>query len=299
MDKNVTVVGGSGAMGRWFGQYYRDKGCRVVLNARNRERLEGVSRDLGVECDTELRSAVSDADIVVVSVPIRATVDVLGKCARNMKEGALLFEVASVKGDIPEALRSIERETGVRCASVHPMFGGGAKTLEGHKVVVLPLAGPALSDAEESLVGLFEGDGAEVLVTTPETHDQLIALTLSATHFVNIAFGTLLRQSGQDLEEASTLGGTTFTLQKTMAEAVFQESAEVYAQIQFENPYYLKSMKEFQDWFSEYIARLEGGDYDWFKADFGSTREFLGTDPEFQGAYSKFYDMFGAIKKES
>ncbi|GAB4317913.1 MAG: hypothetical protein Kow0069_20820 [Promethearchaeota archaeon] len=295
----AVVVGGSGAMGRWFAAYLKKKGYRVVLVARNVGRLVVAAEELGVEYSEALEGdlAVPAADLVVVSVPVRSTGPVMERCARLAKPGTHLVEVASVKGDLPELARRLEEEHGVHCACVHPMFGPGAESLAGRTVVFVPLHPESdPSPAEARLLEWCRSEGANVVFSTASRHDRAVATTLCATHFVNLAFGALVSFSGLSLEELGRFAGTTFAAQKTVSMAVFQESPEAYAQIQFENEAFVEALDEFAGWVREYAEAARKGDYGWFVEQFARARRHLERDPGFELAYRRFYAMVDAAR---
>ncbi|MBS7288688.1 MAG: prephenate dehydrogenase/arogenate dehydrogenase family protein, partial [Candidatus Freyarchaeota archaeon] len=182
----VAILGGTGRMGTWFARYFKGRGCDVVVWARTVERLVRVAEEVGVEYDVEAEGAVRGADLVVVSVPISAVPEAVRRVSPGVKRGAILFDVASVKGEIPEVLRVEGDRHGYRAVSVHPMFGPGAKDIMGQRIVVIPLRGH--EEAARWLADYFKEDGAVVMFSDAETHDRMVALTLALPHFINILF---------------------------------------------------------------------------------------------------------------
>jgi len=104
---NITIIGGSGALGSWFGKWFVDHGFKVILHGRNKERLLKAGDNSGAMFTQDLVEAVKDADLIMVSVPIIKTPDLLFKVSEHAKKGAILFDVASVKGKITDALEKI------------------------------------------------------------------------------------------------------------------------------------------------------------------------------------------------
>ncbi len=296
MFSTITIIGGSGAMGVWFAHYFKEKSARVILNARNHEKLSTAAETLGVEAQPDFDLAVRDADLVLISVPIRAIQEIIRKTAPKMKKDAILMEIASVKGEIPLVLREMQQNYPITCACVHPMFGGGAKSMEDHRIVFIPVEGNVLSPTETQLADLFQTDGATLLVTNASTHDELVAITLATSHFINIAFGAILTSTDKDPEEIASLSGTTFQLQKTLFQAVMHESPEVYAQIELENPNFLQYLEKFQDWLGKFVTLVKNRDYKRFQEIFSTIQSISQGDPTFEDAYSRFYKMVDALK---
>jgi len=289
----VTILGGTGRMGAWFARYFKEKGCRVVIWARTVERLVKVAEDVGAEYKLEAEEAVNDADMVMVSVPISVVPETVKKVSPYVKKGAILFDVASVKGVIPEVLRVEGDKNGYRTASVHPMFGPGARGIKGQKIVVIPVRGH--EDAAKWLADYFAEDGANVMFSDAETHDRMVALTLALPHFVNIFFALLLSESGEKPEFVRKFSGTTFSLQLTISESVLQESPDVYAEIQMENEKFKETLRRGEELFKRLSGAVLSGDKNEFVKQFLKAREWTLKDEESGRAYQKMYRMIEAL----
>lgn len=283
MEKRVAILGGTGRMGRWFTRFFMGKGYDVVISGRSLERARIVAEEMHVQAAASNSDAVRGADVVVVATPIEATAKSIRAAKGAFKRGAIVFDIASVKGNIPEALREAA-SAGVRALSIHPLFGPGATTLSGRKVIVIPIT------QDERLVEwakkLFEDDGAEVyIVTSGEEHDQMVAITLSLTHFVNIVLAKVLAR--RDIREVKKFAGTTFTLQLTLIEAILTEDPRLYYTIEGQNPKFKGVLDEFLQAMRDTAETLE--DREAYVKAFVKARSCLAGDTGFSKAYERFY----------
>ena len=57
LEKSITIIGGSGGMGRVFGRYFKHHDFKVTLHARNEEKLHDAAEDLGVNYELDLKKA--------------------------------------------------------------------------------------------------------------------------------------------------------------------------------------------------------------------------------------------------
>ena len=292
--ERVAVVGGTGKMGRWFAKFFRDKGFQVVISGRFPEKTAKVAEDIGVGYASSNSGAVQNADIVVVATPIEVTAEVILEVANYMKKGSTLFDIASVKKGIVEAL-SKAQQRGIRTISVHPLFGPGARGVYGKGVAIIPVGNdPELT---RLISKLFEEYGAVVgVIDDAEAHDRIIASTLALPHFLNILFGKVL--STTNLEELRKFGGTTFSLQLLIAESVFSEDPGLYSSIQIKNDHFRGLLKAFIDSAEELSRIIRDGDAERFTEVFGEVRSFLSKDPAFKDSYSLFYKALEAISVE-
>ena len=86
----------------------------------------------------------------------------------------------------------------------------------------------AVSEAKE----LFNNDSANIIVTTVEKHDELMAYAMALAHASNIAFFTALRMSGIPFDSLKGAASTTFNRTMAVSEDVSKEDASLYYAIQ-------------------------------------------------------------------
>jgi prephenate dehydrogenase len=288
MAKKVAILGGTGKMGRWLSQFLKKKGFDVAIHSRSQQRAANAARELEVRYLKSI-DAVHDVDMVIISTTISSTPKVIRRVSKKMQPNAILFDVASVKGEIIDALKEAQTR-GVRAISVHPMFGPGAKSLDGKHVILIPISDDqALID---EILDLFE-EAETHIVSSGKAHDAMIALTLSLPHFLNVVFGKTLTQA--DINEMRKFAGTTLTLQLLVAEAVYTEDPDLYYEIQSQNTAFLKVLDDFLDITREIASTIRRKDRESFVKAFEEARTTLAKDPDFVSAYRRFYTAFEAI----
>ncbi|MFH0748353.1 MAG: prephenate dehydrogenase/arogenate dehydrogenase family protein [Candidatus Bathyarchaeota archaeon] len=284
----LVILGGTGKMGRWLAKFLKNKGYDVAIHSRSPERAATTSKELQVKYIKSL-DEVQDADIVIVSTSLSSTADVIRDVSKRMKPNSILFDLASVKGGIIEALEEA-KSRGIRAISVHPMFGPGTTSLEGKHVLVVPIG----TDSEliNEITNLFEGVETHLL-PSGEVHDTMIALTLSLSHFINIVFGQTLSHS--NIRELFKFAGTTFTLQLLLTEAVFSEDPDLYYEIQSQNVVFGKTLDVFIKSVKDVALTIKKKDRKSFVNYFNQARSSLSKDPNFPKAYIRFYKAYEAI----
>jgi prephenate dehydrogenase len=275
----------------------------VTLYGRNIDRLQQTAKEIGVHSISDLRLAVQASQVIFVSVPIPETIPVIKSIIPFLLPDSLIIEVTSIKSGIIPALRNIIEEgaTSIHFLSLHPMFGGGAPSLKGRKILFVTFNDDRFGF--ELLWDSFAQHEALCLETSFKEHDAMMAKVLSCSHFVNLAFLELIRQDFTSIEDVTEdkiqvsldqlikIGGTTFGLQKTIAEAVLQEKPEIYGPIQMENPYFLQHLKNFRSFLDEYITMIQNKDQMAFSEFFEGLRKFAKSDIKFEKAYEIFYEF--------
>ena len=298
--KNITIIGGSGKLGVWFAQWFIEHGFNVILHGRNKEKLISAGNVTGAMFTQDLESAVKDADIIMVSIPIKNTPKMLETVSNYAKKGALIFDVASIKGSvIPTTFEKISAEKEILCASIHPMFGPGSKGLKDKTIIFAELPNGVDSESLKILEKIFTMDKADLPVIKSckaDEHDKMMGLTLGLPHALNIIFMDILSKSGIPLEKISNFSGTTFRIQKILSESVIQESPEIYSQIQMENHEFRSIKKLILDSTGEYSKILNSNDFESFERLFKKLNKYSAPDIDYKDSYDKFYKFIKALK---
>ncbi len=288
----VAILGGTGGMGRWFATYFRDKAFDVILSGRFPEKTAKAARELGVGYAASDVAAVRDADMVVVSTPIEVTATTIQAVASHMRKGAILYDLASVKGDVIEALTQAAA-LGLRALSVHPLYGPGAPSMQGQRVLLIPVA--ADHQVVNEMAQLFQGDGGIThVLASGLVHDKMMALTLGLPHFLNILFARVL--AGDDIRDVKTFAGTTFTLQLLLAESVLSQDPHLYYAIQSQNPAFTDLLTTIRTSLDELASAVMRKDNPRFTTLFQDAATALAQDPGFSTAYQRFYQALNASR---
>lgn len=220
----VLVVGGAGGMGRWTCRFLGGQGhaVRVFDTGRGRSPFPRARK---------LAPSAAWADLIVLAVPMSACPAVLRELAA-LRPAGVVAEMCSLKAHLKPALDHA-RSCGVRCVSYHPMFGPGAATLSGKKVLFCREGNPE----DVALVrGLFEGTSAELHDVGLEEHDRLMARVLGLVHLSNIALARALQRCGIGAARLEAAEGVTFRKQMDTTAEVVRENPALYFEIQKLNP---------------------------------------------------------------
>ncbi len=215
MKKKVTVLGAGGKMGQWFTKYFANKNFEVTGYDPENKIL---GKDIIIS--DSLVGGILKADYVVLSTPTRRTPEIIRLIAKEMKRGTYLIEISTEKYKEAASLAKMPAKINPIC--IHPMFGPGIKTIKGQNIILVPI-----KDAKNELAvakSLFEGANF-VTIDTVE-HDKKIAVILGLTHLVNLVFAKIISKD-EKMHLTEKMSGTTFRVQKTLAESIMTESPEL------------------------------------------------------------------------
>ncbi|MBP9842347.1 MAG: prephenate dehydrogenase/arogenate dehydrogenase family protein [Simkaniaceae bacterium] len=178
--------------------------------------------------DKETLDLIPRVDVLMIGVPIQDTLEILEKIAPLMREDQLLLDITSLKMAPCAAMLK------AKCSVIgmHPLFGPSIDTLQGKHLAFCPVRpGPW----KEIVLSWFQG--AEIIETTPEHHDEMMAMTQALVHFINMAFITLLKEK-MPLKELSPFATPTYDMQLNLARRILSGSPALYASIQRENSFF-------------------------------------------------------------
>jgi chorismate mutase/prephenate dehydrogenase len=266
--KSVVIVGGQGAMGGVLARMFRELGHRVELADLDTPRS-----------GTEL---VAAADVVVISVPIAVTEDVIRELGPKLRPDALLFDVTSIKtGPLAAMLASTQASV----VGTHPMFGPGAHSLLGQRVVVCKGRGDAW---HRWLLGSFRARGLVVTEAGADEHDRAMALVQVLTHFQTQVFGLALARSGVPLGQSRRFTSPAYLMELYVAARHFAQAADLYGPIEMRNPATREVTAQFRHAAQELSEILENKDQARFEAVFHEVRAFFGEFAEEATEQSRF-----------
>jgi prephenate dehydrogenase len=215
VKKKITVIGAGGQMGQWFTSYFAEKDFEVTGHDS-----ENKVTGKGIIVSDSLVGAILKADYVVLCTPTRRTPEIIRLIAKEMKRGTYLIEISSQKSKVVSSLMKMPDKINPIC--IHPMFGPGIKNVKGKNIISIPI-----KDAKKELTvvkSLFEG--ANFVTIDAIEHDKKIAVILGLTHMMNLVFANII---SKDEKTALTekMSGSTFKVQKILAESIMTESPEL------------------------------------------------------------------------
>jgi prephenate dehydrogenase len=210
-DISVGIIGGTGGMGRWFADLLEKEGHTVHVSGR---KTKLSSDDLARICN-----------VVVVSVPISATAEVIKQVGPLLNKDKLFMDLTSLKREPVELMLA---NTWAEVIGCHPLFGPAIKESEGQNVVLCPGRG---TNWYPWLKGLFNKNGFNVLERTAAEHDEMMSIVQVLNHLNTISLGLALMETGQPLDELGKFSTPIFRAKLDIVKKLFTEGPGLYADI--------------------------------------------------------------------
>jgi prephenate dehydrogenase len=284
----VVIIGGYGKMGRWFARALRaEAGLDVTIAGRDEAKLREAAQQLGV-ASAPAAEAVKYADAVILSLPIVSFEATCKELAPAIRHGQYIFDVTSIKARPVEIMHKYFK--GCLTLGTHPMFGPGAASVQGQRFVLTP------TNAEERALAVIirrylEERSAKAAIMTPAEHDELMAIVLGLSHFIALVSADTLLGLGK-LKESGAVGGTTYRLLLTLAQAVCSEDPEFYSALQMNLPGLAEIEKAFLAKAAVWADMVKAGDRHGFAERMKDLKlKFSQEEPGFEDAYNNLYRL--------
>ena len=216
MHRKIGIIGGTGGMGSLFSNVFTSMGHSVTVASRH----TAVTPE---DC-------AANNDIVIVTVPIKNTIDVIRQIAPLVKQDSLLMDFTSLKK------REVDAMLENSCCEVigcHPVFGPSVADLYNQVIVLTPARGEKwLSE----ITAIFKTAGALIEISTPEKHDEVMAIVQGLIHFTAITLVNTMRKMNAVPEEIDKFASPVYRMRVDFAERILNQNPELYADIAISNP---------------------------------------------------------------
>jgi len=190
---NRVALIGIGLIGSSLARAIRKHGLasHIAISTRSVDTLsKAKALKLGDSYSQDAAQAVQDADLVVVCTPMGAYEAVAKAMAPNLKAGAIVSDVGSVKAS---AINDIfpHLPDGVHLVPGHPIAGtehsgpeaGYAGLFPGHWCILTPQDDTNV-EATDKVKALWLAVGANVEIMSPQHHDRVLAITSHLPHLI-------------------------------------------------------------------------------------------------------------------
>ncbi len=152
-------------------------GGSIFKALQDKYELVGVSSSVKRENVSTDYKILEDCDLVFVCTPMNAILEVLDKLENVLSEKTIVTDVCSLKGFV------CKKSYSYKFIPSHPMAGtensgwdsSFPELFQNAKWVITPI-NKAFSKEQKALESVIEDLGANIVVTTPEEHDEAVAL---------------------------------------------------------------------------------------------------------------------------
>jgi len=255
--KHILFVGGEGGMGSLYKKFAENSGHVVYsIDKSNWYQLDEMAPKL---------------DLVIVTVPIRVTENVIRRLAPKLKKETILADFTSNKSEPLKAM--LDAHPGP-VVGLHPMHGPSVPNLSKQLMVVC--AGRESEKAEwfKEQCRLW---GMRVIDAEPEKHDHVMNLVQGLRHFVALLHGSFMKEYDLNPEEMLEYSSPIYRAELMMTGRIFAQDAELYADIVFANKERRELLLSFFNHQKKLLEMVEKDDKAGFIKEFESVTDFFGS----------------------
>ena len=196
MIDKLTIIG-VGLIGSSLSLALKQAGAvgQVTGFGRNQQNLaRGIELGVLDNFADSIEASVSDADVIVVAVPLGAMRQVFTALKPAIKQGAIITDVGSAKGSVVTAARAELGALFPRFVPGHPIAGteksgveaGFASLYQKRRVIMTPLP-QTDQDAISVIDEMWRHCGSIIEYLSVEHHDKVLAATSHLPHMLAYA----------------------------------------------------------------------------------------------------------------
>ncbi|RBW63870.1 bifunctional chorismate mutase/prephenate dehydrogenase [Vibrionales bacterium C3R12] len=253
--RSVVIIGGNGQLGGLFGRMFNLSGYDVKV--------------LGSQDWHKADELLSDAGLVVVTVPIHLTEGVIEKLG-NLPDDCILCDLTSIKSKPVQSMLAVHNGPVV---GLHPMFGPDVPSLAKQVIVYCDGRG---EESYQWLLKQFSIWGASLCQIEAGEHDHGMTLIQALRHFTSFAYGLHLSKENPNIDQLLKLSSPIYRLELAMVGRLFGQDPNLYGDIILASQDNIDMIKRFHQSFGEAIKVLDGHDKEAFVDNFNQVSDWFG-----------------------
>lgn len=196
------------------------------------------ARELGIIDEIAGFDELKKADVVIVSVPVDAAIEVTKKVLDEIGENTLVFDTGSTKAKLCEAIANHPRRRNFLAA--HPISGteysgptAAMKDLYREKTNIICEVEKTAFRLQEKALEIFQKLGMRIRYMDPQAHDRHIAYVSHLSHISSFMLGKTVLEKEKNERDIFDLAGSGFASTVRLAKSspamwspIFQQNKE-------------------------------------------------------------------------
>jgi prephenate dehydrogenase len=256
MKYSVGIIGGKGIMGSFFRKIFEKNNVKTFIWSRSSK--------------LSLRDFCSLPDIIMISVPIDKTIDIIKKVASFINNNQCICDITSIKKSVLDEMKKSNKPY----FGMHPMFAPPISGLMNGQNIIF-CSGNAL-DQEIFFKNIFKKEKAVLLQMTGIEHDKIMSIVQGLSHFLDICFIQTLHRANIDLDKIFASRSPAYALKMMLAGRTLAQDSNLYGNIQIKNAENLLTLKNFFEESEKLFDIIKNKDLKKFSALFNNQKFFLG-----------------------
>ena len=212
----ITIIG-IGLIGGSMAISLKENGFaqRIIGVDKSQENLDKAVRRRLIDEDMDLENAVKESDIIIISIPVNAMLQVLPKVL-DLVENQVVIDVGSTKFELKECVKNHPKRA--QYIGTHPMAGtehsgpeAAIPNLFNQKTTVICDAEQAKDEALELVKKMYNSMEMKVLYMDAESHDMHTAYISHISHISSFALALTVLEKEKDEKPVPFVGDYFFS----------------------------------------------------------------------------------------
>ena len=165
-------------------------GADISYEILNRAKAQGVIDEILTEDN------YAEADVSFICLYPQTTMDFIDNNISAFKKNSIVCDVCGVKASVVEHVTRLTEKHNIRYVGAHPMagkeFGGYDNSTErlfvGANFIITPVPESDENAVKQIALLAVEMGAGQIIKTSPENHDRIIAYTSQLAHIVSSAY---------------------------------------------------------------------------------------------------------------
>lgn len=260
--RSIIIIGGRGQMGQFFYKMLILSGYKV--------------RILDKDDWLDAKSMLTDAGMILISVPIHMVANVVSKLPQ-LPYDCIIVDISSTKR-MP--LKVILDAHNGPVLGLHPMFSPDHGSMV--KQVMIYCEG-RYPEAYRWLLEQIKLWGARLYYCDPIEHDQYMSLVQGLCHFITFVMGYHLFKENVDLKKLLFFSSPIFRLELITVGRLFAQNPQLYADIIMESKNNILIIKRYYKRLGKILMLLERHN---------NKKEFIDQFKKIKHWLSRYVDVF-------
>ena len=258
MNKKICIVGGNGEMGQMtqhiFSKYLPEYKLTIFT-----------------ESDwTNPQEKLRNQDIVILSVPIFLTNEIIKKVVPYISNGTILADYTSIK---EEPLNTMLEIYDGPVVGLHPIFGPTINNPDNQVIVVCD---GRFEDKYNFFIDDLTKIGFSIENMTAKAHDEAMTFIQGVEHFSVYCMGMFLKHKNVNIQKMMRLASPVYKMELNIIGRLFSQGPGLYSDIIMSDKQRQETISEFADFVSANAKDIANGDKENFKENFKAVKSWMG-----------------------
>ena len=262
--KNVFIIG-VGLIGGSFALDIKRQHseCTIYGIDKNEAHLDEAV-GLGIIDRKSSLEELGKADLVIVAIPVDATLEVLPQVLDNVSDEAIVFDVGSTKEDICLKVKNHPKRRNFLAA--HPIAGtehsgpsAAIHNLYNNKTNIICEVEETAFKLQEKALRLFSDLGMRIRYMNPKAHDKHIAYVSHLSHISSFMLGKTVIEKEKNERDIFDMAGSGFESTVRLAKSSPAMWTPIFKQ---NKTNVIETLEEYIDNLKHFKKLMEDGDFE-------------------------------------